>query len=391
MWRSTLSISTPGIGPSVSNLALEWLYEFAPIASITDVPDDQGGLVNVAINRSAYDFADEVALPVTGYNIYRLVDEGSLAAKGMEFSPAQNQLDILTPSGAKAWPIPGENVVTFGDEFYVVSSSSGSPRDVAASSFPPGTWKLVSTAFATQSDSYVLEATTVADSTTAGVDWSVYLATTHTTTPTVWFTSQPDSGYSVDNIAPDMPTAVSAAYLVSGVTLDWDDAPENDFQYYRVYRDTDPGFTPSPASLLQEIAASAWTDPTTSPWGFHYKITTLDYAGNESEAGSPESVSGVQDGSLPARNALLGAVPNPFNPATKLSFEIATTGHVRLKVYDPAGRLVATLIDEHRHAGRYNVVWDGRDAAGRVSAAGVYLYRLETGGYNETKRMTLLK
>ena len=54
-------------------------------------------------------------------------------------------------------------------------------------------------------------------------------------------------------------------------------------------------------------------------------------------------------------------------------------------------RLTTTLIDEHRDAGSHDVTWNGRDAAGWVSAAGVYLYRLETGGYSETKRMVLIK
>ena len=117
----------------------------------------------------------------------------------------------------------------------------------------------------------------------------------------------------------------------------------------------------------------------------------MDFAGNESEAGSPSEVTGVQEGTIPARTALLGAVPNPFNPSTKLSFELATAGHARLKVYDTAGRLVATLVDERREQGSHHVIWDGRDDAGRASSAGVYLYRLEVGDFLETKRMTLIK
>jgi len=88
---------------------------------------------------------------------------------------------------------------------------------------------------------------------------------------------------------------------------------------------------------------------------------------------------------------LLGAVPNPFNPSTRLSFEIVSSGHTRLKVFDAAGRLVKTLVDEHRDTGRHEVIWDGRDGAGRMSSAGVYLYRLEAAGLFETKRMTLVK
>ena len=102
-------------------------------------------------------------------------------------------------------------------------------------------------------------------------------------------------------------------------------------------------------------------------------------------------VSGVEEDLLPVKNMLLGATPNPFNPSTKLSFEIAVAGHVRLDVYDLAGRLVATLVDETRGIGRYEEIWNGRDGAGRMLSAGTYLYRLEAGNYVETKRVTLLK
>jgi flagellar hook assembly protein FlgD len=66
-------------------------------------------------------------------------------------------------------------------------------------------------------------------------------------------------------------------------------------------------------------------------------------------------------------------------------------GHASLKVYDTAGRLVTTLVDGHRGTGGHDVIWDGRDHDGRMSAAGVYLYRLETAHDVETMRMVLVK
>ena len=101
-------------------------------------------------------------------------------------------------------------------------------------------------------------------------------------------------------------------------------------------------------------------------------------------------VSGVEPPS-DARFHLAAATPNPFNPSTTLSFEMADPGHVRLTVFDAAGRQVIRLVDEHRNVGRYDVVWDGRDTAGRMSSTGIYLYRLEIGDYSKTKRMILLK
>ncbi len=385
-WRSTHHWSLDS-NPIVSGLTLDFYNNFAPITAITDVAGDQGGRVNVAIERSGYDFANAVPHQVAGYNVYRRVDSGLLAGKGLDTTQGTNGEKLLTPSGEQAWALPNENTVSNESGSYVLGKSG----TAKSSSFPPGTWKIVSTVFATQSANYLVEATTDTDSTAAGVDWSVYLVTTHTTTPAVWFASQPDSGYSVDNIAPGVPSNLSANYQADGVALEWDDAPESDFQYFRIYRSSDSGFIPGPENLVHETATSAWADAMNDPWDLHYKITALDFVGNESEVGSLDSVSGAPEVSVQTRNTLLGAVPNPFNPSTKLAFEMASAGHARLRVYDAAGRLVVTLVDEHRSEGQHQVIWNGRDESGRMASTGVYLYRFDTGHFVETKRMTLVK
>jgi hypothetical protein len=93
----------------------------------------------------------------------------------------------------------------------------------------------------------------------------------------------------------------------------------------------------------------------------------------------------------PTKFALFDAVPNPFNPRTTISFALPAASHVELSVYDVSGRLVATLLDENRPAGTHRVEWDGRNRAGERVASGVYLYRIQAGGFTDTKRMVLLK
>ncbi len=85
------------------------------------------------------------------------------------------------------------------------------------------------------------------------------------------------------------------------------------------------------------------------------------------------------------------AFPNPFNPSTTIRFAIPESRQVSLKIYDIAGRLVKTLLDEHREAGLYDVVWRGRDNADRTVATGVYFYRLESGRFQQTRTLTLVK
>ncbi|MEZ4388173.1 MAG: FlgD immunoglobulin-like domain containing protein [Candidatus Krumholzibacteriia bacterium] len=91
----------------------------------------------------------------------------------------------------------------------------------------------------------------------------------------------------------------------------------------------------------------------------------------------------------PAR--LLGAAPNPFNPATEVRFELARAGHVTLDIFDSRGLRVRRLVSGHLEAGLHRASWQGRDEAGRQLASGVYHARLESAGGVVTRALTLLK
>lgn len=83
--------------------------------------------------------------------------------------------------------------------------------------------------------------------------------------------------------------------------------------------------------------------------------------------------------------------PNPFNPATRIEFTLATDGPVRLTVHDLAGRRVRSLLAATAPAGRHAAAWDGRDEAGQPAPAGVYIYRLQADGTVVSRKMTLVK
>lgn len=93
---------------------------------------------------------------------------------------------------------------------------------------------------------------------------------------------------------------------------------------------------------------------------------------------------------LPAAR-LLGACPNPFNPATEIAFTLEEPRDCSLTVYDLRGRALAVLADGPFAAGRHAVRWDGRSAAGRSLASGTYLVRLRAGGSTETRKVVLAK
>lgn len=93
-----------------------------------------------------------------------------------------------------------------------------------------------------------------------------------------------------------------------------------------------------------------------------------------------------------ARAILQANVPNPFNPSTGIRFTLPASVDVNLRVFDAAGRLVKVLVDAvPMNAGEHEVIWDGRDASGRLVSSGVYLCRLESGGSGETRSMVLMK
>jgi hypothetical protein len=351
LWNSTLRWTAPGDDPSVTDLQIEWLVTSATIESIIDVPDDQGGWLTVSFTKSGRDFLDESSLSISSYGIWRRVDNPAL-----------------------------------------ISTIQSGP-ELVANSLPPGTWELVLNVPAVQQDTYIAAIPTTADSAASGSNHNVFVVTAHTVTPTVWYTGQPDSGYSLDNIAPAAPTGFSVAYNTgSGNQLSWDPCPDADFLYFNIYRSSDPNFVPSSSVLVHSTTGTGWTDPEYDESNVYYKITALDYVENESNPASAETATAVAEPELPDSYRLYTNVPNPFNPMTTIRYDVpAGGGAVSLRIYDVRGALVRTLVDGAQTAGRKTAVWNGRDNHERPAASGVYFYRLEAPGYEETKKMVLVQ
>ena len=83
--------------------------------------------------------------------------------------------------------------------------------------------------------------------------------------------------------------------------------------------------------------------------------------------------------------------PNPFNPATTISYQLLNPGEVSLVIYNTLGQQVRTLVQSRQNFGTYQVTWDSKDALGQPVSSGVYFYRLISNGTVQTHRMLLLK
>ncbi len=101
-----------------------------------------------------------------------------------------------------------------------------------------------------------------------------------------------------------------------------------------------------------------------------------------------DEFSGISENgtSIPDEIILHQNYPNPYNPVTKINYELRITNYVSLKVYDILGNEVFVLVNEKQNAGSYEVGFDGSNLS-----SGVYFYRLQTSNFSETKKMTLIK
>jgi hypothetical protein len=213
----------------------------------------------------------------------------------------------------------------------------------------------------------------------------VFVVSAHTADPGVYWVSEADSGWSVDNLPPAVPTDL----ILTDSLLSWAECPDPDFHHFSVY-----------GSQTGDFGDAEWIDDTVPPvivvhglgyaW---YHVTASDSAGNESEDASAEAGQ-VSVDDLPAGKAayfLASASPNPFTTTTSIAFGLAVEGRASVVVYDIEGRVVARLLDEHLPPGRHGVIWDRRTASGARAAPGVYVVMFESGTFSARAKMVCLQ
>lgn len=253
-----------------------------------------------------------------------------------------------------------------------------------------GGWHVVTAVPAAGIESYQIQVATPSIMTVGEpVQYIRYRVVARTAVESMFYESLVDSTYSVDNLPPSAPELILNDTETSR-TLVWLNGQEADLAETCLHRDFMPGFEVGEPVVC--LSNQFWYLETHLA-RYYYRARSFDIHGNAS--GWSNEVIGrwptPVPNAVPAALRLYPCQPNPFNPRTTIKYDLPEAGAVHLAVFDLAGRLVCTLVDENKAQGSFEAVWDGRDTSGREVSSGTYLARLEFDGRVETVRMGLVR
>lgn len=313
------------------------------ITYVSDVGNDQGRQVRLRIQGASVDAPANGG--VTGYAVYRRVDLLPLAAPS---------------SATSAGAIGPDAVQLAGWDYLGTQPAAGDPE-------------------------YSMIVPTLANANAASTYYSAYLVRALTSDPLTHYDSFVENGYSIDNLSPPAPTPASAPYMASATHLHWGISSASDFATFRVYKGASAGFVPGPGSLLAATTDTGYVD--VGPVGSYYKLSAVDFNGNESAFTLVQSQQTTSVGATPTLAfALDGVRPNPASGRSLVTFAVPRRAHVRVTLLDVQGREVAVLADGVREAGRYTEALQ----AGALHA-GMYFVRMQAPGVQLTRRVAVVR
>ncbi len=346
-----------------------WVGDPNPaMAGVRDVPNDQGGQVKVQWTRCYLDAAPDYS--IASYDVWRSVP----------------------PLAAQAAIARGATLAR-SDTDRFSAAARGAGRTIEPATTAAGAviyWEYVGTQVANGDPAYSYVAPTTSDSLGGSNPRTYFRVVASSGGGGLHWTSQPDSGYSVDNLPPAPPAPFQGVYAGGIAHLYWGPNHEADLANYRLYRGSSPSFVPDAGHLVSAVAGTSFDDAAGLPQV--YKLTAVDAHGNESAAVTllPLGATGVED-AAPAELALAAPSPNPASRDCTLRYALPVAGVARVAVYDAQGRLVCTLADGAQSAGAHMTRWDLRDDAGRPVSAGLYFARLETAAGTRIQRLAVTR
>lgn len=189
------------------------------------------------------------------------------------------------------------------------------------------------------------------------------------------------SGYPV----PVELTSFTATIVDRNVQLNWSTATEVNNRGFEVQRKSSTGdFVPvafiEGHGTTQQPQSYSYTDKVEAG-KYSYRLKQIDFNGANAYSEIVEV-----DARIPAKFGLSQNYPNPFNPSTTINYDVAKETNVSLKVYDAIGNEVATLVNETKAPGTYDVIFDASNLSN-----GVYFYKIQAGNFTSTKKLILMK
>ena len=175
------------------------------------------------------------------------------------------------------------------------------------------------------------------------------------------------------------------------VTFEWQSSDDADFYQFQLSRSSD--FS-SGTESVDDITVTQYTRDsdlfhhTEYFWRVRAKNSMAESEWSDAftfTSGDGTSTS-IESNGIPEEFTLSQNYPNPFNPSTVIRYEIPVNSEVKLEVFNLFGQRVATLVNDHVTAGAHEVIFDGSNLA-----SGVYIYRLATGDFMKTQKLTLIK
>ncbi|MBN1482393.1 T9SS C-terminal target domain-containing protein [candidate division KSB1 bacterium] len=332
------------------------------ILGISDIANDQGRQVRVTWSRSLNE-TDKSEPAVTFYSLWRRVDGINKTAGNDGGTEKEHTLT--------------ETANTYKNQ-------SGK------------LWDFIANIPAERHDIYGYVAPTLADSTSQGIHWSVFYVSAHTADPDVFYPSLPDSGYSIDNLAPAIPSGLTAYRSERAVTLAWQKNAEKDLSHYSIYKSLVKTFVPAPGNLFRTTADTFVVDDAIDQANtYYYRISAVDLSGNESDYSDQvcalaTDLQKPDDAAIPSDYVFYPNYPNPFNTTTALAYSIPRACEVCLLIFDAAGKKVRTLVESRQNKGLYRVLWDGAHDSGEMVSTGVYLVSFKTQDCHIVRKIVLV-
>jgi len=147
-----------------------------------------------------------------------------------------------------------------------------------------------------------------------------------------------------------------------------------------------------------QFTACPWFIPAKNGTSYRIKVVAIDDARNFGEDASDgffEVYGGVgigeNAGGSSAQFELFPNFPNPFNPATQISYSLPRRTPVKLMIYNISGQIIQILVDEPQSPGFQQVSWNGQNESGEILPSGIYYFRLQAGEFVMTRKMIFLK